>query len=41
MPECPHYPSGHEQASHKHGEAVQAVAKLVACAFALRNAKHG
>jgi len=39
MPQCPHDPARHQQSTHKHGEAVEAVANHVARSVALRNAE--
>jgi len=42
VPQQPHHPSGHEDSSHKHGEAVEAVADLLGGGAALGDAKnHG
>jgi len=41
MPQRPHDPASHEQSAHEHGEAVQAVAELVARSFALGDPENG
>ena len=40
MPQRPHHPPRHQQSTHKHGEAVQAVTHLVARSFALGDSEN-
>lgn len=41
MPQRPHDPTGCDQPTHEKNEAIEAVAELVACAFALGDAEYG